>query len=82
MIDTTFEIMRSSKSLHDQYPSSWCMQIWEEKIPYSEQPPSTGLTDALTFAKEKGIEFIDWAKVEVPKAIDTIKEKADELQQK
>jgi len=47
---------------------------------YSGQPPSTGLTDALTFAKEKGIEFIDWAKVEVPKAIDTIKEKADELQ--
>lgn len=45
---------------------------------YSGQPKSTGLTDALEWSKEKGIEFYDWAKVEVPKAIDVVKSKVDE----
>eukprot|EP00584_Thalassiosira_punctigera_P023013 CAMPEP_0172553750 /NCGR_PEP_ID=MMETSP1067-20121228/51528_1 /TAXON_ID=265564 ORGANISM="Thalassiosira punctigera, Strain Tpunct2005C2" /NCGR_SAMPLE_ID=MMETSP1067 /ASSEMBLY_ACC=CAM_ASM_000444 /LENGTH=322 /DNA_ID=CAMNT_0013341973 /DNA_START=100 /DNA_END=1068 /DNA_ORIENTATION=+ len=46
---------------------------------YSGQPKSTGLTDALEWARERGVEFYDWAKVEVPKAIDAVQSKADEL---
>jgi len=45
---------------------------------YSGQPKSTGLTDALEWSKEKGIEFYDWAKVEVPKAVDAVQKKVDE----
>jgi nucleoside-diphosphate-sugar epimerase len=45
---------------------------------YSGQPDSTGLTDALTWTKEKLGEFYDWAKVEVPKAVDAIQSKLDE----
>jgi nucleoside-diphosphate-sugar epimerase len=45
---------------------------------YSGQPKSTGLTDALNFSKEKLIEFYDWAKVEVPKAIETVQSKIEE----
>lgn len=45
---------------------------------YSGYPKSTGLTDALTWSKEKLIEFYDWAKVEVPKAVDTVQQKIEE----
>ncbi|KAL7500612.1 hypothetical protein ACHAWT_011244 [Skeletonema menzelii] len=45
---------------------------------YSEYPKSTGLTDALKWSKEKLSEFYDWAKVEVPKAIDTVQQKIEE----
>eukprot|EP00577_Skeletonema_sp_RCC1716_P020037 CAMPEP_0113416254 /NCGR_PEP_ID=MMETSP0013_2-20120614/25020_1 /TAXON_ID=2843 ORGANISM="Skeletonema costatum, Strain 1716" /NCGR_SAMPLE_ID=MMETSP0013_2 /ASSEMBLY_ACC=CAM_ASM_000158 /LENGTH=312 /DNA_ID=CAMNT_0000303301 /DNA_START=67 /DNA_END=1005 /DNA_ORIENTATION=+ /assembly_acc=CAM_ASM_000158 len=45
---------------------------------YSGQPKSTGLTDALTWSKEKLTEFYGWAKVEVPKAIDTVQQKIEE----
>jgi len=45
---------------------------------YSGQPASTGLTDALEWSKEQAIKFYDWAKVEVPKAIDTVQSKIDE----
>mmetsp|Transcript_11104 Transcript_11104/g.23097 ORF Transcript_11104/g.23097 Transcript_11104/m.23097 type:complete len:339 (-) Transcript_11104:1313-2329(-) len=50
----------------------------EEINGYSGQPKSTGLTDALEWGKEKAIEFYDWAKVEVPKAVDAIQAKVDE----
>ena len=45
---------------------------------YSGQPDSTGLTEALAWTKEKLGEFYDWAKVEVPKAVDAIQTKLDE----
>lgn len=45
---------------------------------YSGQPKSTGLTDALEWSKGKAIDFYDWAKVEVPKAIDAVQKKVDE----
>jgi hypothetical protein len=45
---------------------------------YSGQPKSTGLTDALEWSKEKLVEFYEWAKVEVPKAVDAIQTKIDE----
>ena len=45
---------------------------------YSGQPKSTGLTDALEFTKEKLIEFYDWAKVELPKALDSVQSKIEE----
>lgn len=45
---------------------------------YSGQPDSTGLTDALEWSKDQAIKFYDWAKVEVPKAIDTVQSKIDE----
>ena len=45
---------------------------------YSGQPKSTGLTDALDFAKEKLTDFYDWAKVEVPKAIESVQSKIEE----
>eukprot|EP00581_Thalassiosira_minuscula_P009562 CAMPEP_0183702698 /NCGR_PEP_ID=MMETSP0737-20130205/719_1 /TAXON_ID=385413 /ORGANISM="Thalassiosira miniscula, Strain CCMP1093" /LENGTH=315 /DNA_ID=CAMNT_0025929353 /DNA_START=174 /DNA_END=1121 /DNA_ORIENTATION=- len=45
---------------------------------YSGQPKSTGLTDALEWSKEQAIKFYDWAKVEVPKAIDAVQSKIDE----
>ena len=50
----------------------------EEINAYSGQPKSTGLTEALKWTKEKSVEFYDWAKVEVPKAIDTVQSKIDE----
>ncbi|KAL3771169.1 hypothetical protein ACHAWU_004792 [Discostella pseudostelligera] len=46
---------------------------------YSGQPKSTGLTDALEFGKEQAIKFYDWAKVEVPKAIDAVQSKIEEF---
>ncbi len=46
---------------------------------YSGQPKSTGLTDALEYGKEEAIKFYDWAKVEVPKAINTIQSKIKEV---
>ena len=45
---------------------------------YSGQPKSTGLTDALEFTNEKLTEFYDWAKVELPKALDTVQSKIEE----
>ena len=45
---------------------------------YSGQPKSTGLTDALEWSKVKLGEFYDWAKVEVPKAMDAIQTRLDE----
>ena len=45
---------------------------------YSGQPKSTGLTDALEWSKEQAIKFYDWAKVEVPKAIENVQAKIDE----
>ena len=45
---------------------------------YSGQPKATGLTDALVWGKEQAIRFYDWAKVEVPKAIDTVQSKIEE----
>ena len=45
---------------------------------YSGQPKSTGLTDALEWSKEQAIKFYDWAKVEVPKAIESVQAKIDE----
>ena len=47
---------------------------------YSGQPKSTGLADAITWSKGKLVDFYDWAKVEVPKAIDLAQKKIDELQ--
>mmetsp|Transcript_13897 Transcript_13897/g.30411 ORF Transcript_13897/g.30411 Transcript_13897/m.30411 type:complete len:311 (-) Transcript_13897:129-1061(-) len=47
---------------------------------YSGQSKATGLTDAITWSKGKLIDFYDWAKVEVPKAIDWTQKKIDELQ--
>jgi len=38
------------------------------------------LTDAITWSKEKLIDFYGWAKVEVPKALDSAQKKIDELQ--
>lgn len=45
---------------------------------YSGQPRSTGLTDALEWSKEQAVRFYGWAKVEVPKALDTVQSKIDE----
>mmetsp|Transcript_12689 Transcript_12689/g.22825 ORF Transcript_12689/g.22825 Transcript_12689/m.22825 type:complete len:317 (-) Transcript_12689:1318-2268(-) len=45
---------------------------------YSGQPKSTGLTDGLEWSKVQAIKFYDWAKVEVPKAIDAVQSKVDE----
>lgn len=45
---------------------------------YSGQPDSTGLTDGLEWSKEQAIKFYDWAKVEVPKAIDAAQSKIEE----
>ncbi|KAL3781344.1 hypothetical protein ACHAWO_010732 [Cyclotella atomus] len=45
---------------------------------YAKQPDSTGLTDALAWTREKLGEFYNWAKVEVPKALDSIQSKLDE----
>jgi nucleoside-diphosphate-sugar epimerase len=45
---------------------------------YSGQPKATGLTDALAWGREQAIRFYDWAKVEVPKAIDTVQSKIEE----
>ncbi|KAL3811813.1 hypothetical protein ACHAXA_003538 [Cyclostephanos tholiformis] len=45
---------------------------------YSEQPKATGLTDALEWGKERAIRFYDWAKVEVPRAIDAVQSKIEE----
>lgn len=45
---------------------------------YSGQPKSTGLTDALKWSKEKLSDFYDWAKVELPKAIETVQQKIEE----
>ena len=45
---------------------------------YSGQPKSTGLTDGLQWSKEQAIKFYDWAKVEVPKALDSVQSKIDE----
>lgn len=45
---------------------------------YSGQPKSTGLTDALKWSGGKLSEFYDWAKVEVPKAIETVQQKVEE----
>eukprot|EP00521_Asterionellopsis_glacialis_P010895 CAMPEP_0195305586 /NCGR_PEP_ID=MMETSP0707-20130614/36550_1 /TAXON_ID=33640 /ORGANISM="Asterionellopsis glacialis, Strain CCMP134" /LENGTH=320 /DNA_ID=CAMNT_0040369743 /DNA_START=124 /DNA_END=1086 /DNA_ORIENTATION=+ len=44
----------------------------------TNQPAATGLTDALSWAKEKSIDTYDWAKVEVPKVVESVKGKIDE----
>ena len=44
----------------------------------TDDPPATGLTEAIDWAKENAIKFYDWAKVEVPKAIDAGKKIIDE----
>ena len=49
---------------------------------YSGQPKSTGLTDALEWSKEQAIKFYDWAKVEVPKAVDSVQKVIDESKSK
>ena len=46
----------------------------------TNDPPATGFSEAVEWAKENSIKAYDWAKVEVPKAIDTIKTKLDEVQ--
>lgn len=38
----------------------------------TNQPPATGLTDAIDFAKIKTGDFIEWAKEEVPKVVEKI----------
>lgn len=48
----------------------------------TNQPAATGLTDFLQWAKENSIEFYDWAKVELPKAIEQAKGKIDEVSKK
>ncbi|KAL9180599.1 hypothetical protein ACHAXT_011052 [Thalassiosira profunda] len=50
----------------------------EEINAYSGQPDSTGLTDALEWSKEKAIEFYEWAKPEVQKAIEGVQSKIEE----
>ncbi|KAL3762322.1 hypothetical protein ACHAW5_006322 [Stephanodiscus triporus] len=45
---------------------------------YSGQPKATGLTEALEWGKEQAIKFYDWAKVEVPKVIDSVQSKIQE----
>lgn len=45
---------------------------------YSGQLKATGLTNALEWGKEQVIKFYDWAKVEVPKAIDSVQAKIEE----
>lgn len=49
---------------------------------YSGQPKATGLTEALEYGKEQAIRFYDWAKVEVPKAIEAVQSKIEELNSK
>lgn len=48
----------------------------------TNQPDATGLTDVLDIVKEKAGQAYDWAKVNVPKAIDAAKEKLDEAKTK
>lgn len=48
----------------------------------TNQPDATGLTEAFEWSKENAIKFYDWAKVEVPKAIDVVKKAVDESKQK
>jgi len=43
----------------------------------ANQPDPTGLTEAFKWAGEKAKDAYDWAKVEVPKLIDSTKEKID-----
>ena len=45
---------------------------------YTDYPKATGLTEALKWSKGKLSDFYDWAKVEVPKAIETVQQKIDE----
>ena len=45
---------------------------------YSGQPRATGLTDGLEWGKVQAANFYDWAKVEVPKLIDSVKSKIEE----
>jgi nucleoside-diphosphate-sugar epimerase len=44
----------------------------------TNDPPATGLTEAVDWAKENAMKVYDWAKVEVPKAIDAGKKMIDE----
>ena len=44
----------------------------------TNDPPATGLTEFLDWTKENAIKFYDWAKVEVPKAIEAGKKMIDE----
>lgn len=48
----------------------------------TNQPPTTGLSDALEWTKEKAVDAFEWAKVEVPKAIDSAQKKIEEVQKK
>lgn len=70
-----------SKAALDESPASFptVLDGTREINKYSGQPKSTGLTDALEYGKEQTIKFYDWAKVEVPKAIDLIQSKFEEL---
>jgi len=66
-VGVDFELLRNSLT-------------FECRNPQLPQPKSTGLTDAITWSKEKLIDFYGWAKVEVPKALDSAQKKIDELQ--
>jgi len=48
----------------------------------TNQPAATGLTDALEWTKEKAGQAYEWAKVEVPKAVETVQSKLDEVKTK
>ena len=45
---------------------------------YSGQPKATGLTDALEWGRVQAVNFYDWARVEVPKFIDSVQSKIEE----
>lgn len=67
-----------AKAALDESGSLPVLDGTEQINAYSGQPKSTGLTDALEWSKGKLGEFYEWAKVEVPKAIDTVQNKIDE----
>lgn len=48
----------------------------------TNQPPATGLSDALEWSKEKAVDAFEWAKVEVPKAVEWSQKKIAEVQKK
>lgn len=67
-----------AKAVMDETGTLPTLDGTDEINAYSGQPKSTGLTDALQWSKEKLMDFYDWAKVEVPKAIDTVAKKLEE----
>ena len=62
----------------DEYGSALPVLDGTDQInEYSGQPKATGLTDALEWGKVQAVNFYDWARVEVPKLIDSVQSKID-----